>query len=459
MRNARIPIPAFGAGLLVVAGLFSISPMAAIVAIGGLVLAIPVLRWLDAWRILVLASLFASFLRTHEYGQFLSENVWLVMQFGTLLVAIPTLMLQATSSTTGPRRTVSRAIVGLAIWSCLSSLWSSSPSHSLQQGLLFLLAAAFLHTTAGHRWGDREVLHADLLTIFVAIVFVQTVGLVGGILGLDWALLYGDRFQGLLPNPNYTGILSAFGLILSLYLMGFRRHTALLTASQGVLAVTMMWSGSRGAVAALVIAALVSYMTPAGRAIRLRIAFAALISLLLVPLVAPQYVTAILTLFNHQGGGSDFSSGRFDLWSNLLGLWQDHWVLGIGYRTIETLTEAQGLAAHNLFLQFFVETGIVGGVASLYIFVIAWVRRDRIGHAGLLAGAALGVGVVEMTEASLTGFGNAIALVGWILVVTSVQNQEPDKRTSEIPNDAQPLQLSPPSDPSTLTRTTWPPAP
>ena len=111
--------------------------------------------------------------------------------------------------------------------------------------------------------------------------------------------------------------------------------------------------------------------------------------------------------------GDDPTSGRLDLWVRVLHLWADHPAFGIGYRTLELTPGTVGFAAHNVFLEILVESGLLG-LAFLLMMLVGlmwWGGRSP------LLGVVVTVLAIELTESTLFGWGGPTALTFWLVLM------------------------------------------
>lgn len=374
----------------------------------------PFFRYLDLWRAGVVVSLASSVLRTGPFAEMLSPQIWYLAQFGPLVLASLMLLLQA-PGLDGSRS--ARAAIALALLTPLSFLWSIAAERSLQNGAMFVLLVSFAALTRTRRWSQVGLFNGDLLLIFSSIVALQAVGLIAGVLGYDWALLWGARFRGLFINPNYTGILAALGVIIGGYLVASRgRATVPMIAAVLSLIPPLLLSGSRGPVLAVLLAVAALALRSGSGRLRAGLLAGGLVATIVVPLASPGLIQFALGIFTREGG---FSSGRTALWAALLSRWTESPFLGIGYASTQTLDSQRGLAAHNIYLQFLVELGILGVVGLLVLIHSLFVERARSGPVTVLGAGALTIGLIEFTEASVTGAGNSVALTAWLVVLAS----------------------------------------
>jgi O-antigen ligase len=167
-----------------------------------------------------------------------------------------------------------------------------------------------------------------------------------------------------------------------------RRSIRVLSAGVAlVLLLGVIETASRGSLVGL--AAVVAALLAVSRGIRARaticVVGAAAAGFLAVRLVAPPEVAARFALF------SDGGTGRSDLWRVATKMTLDHPLFGVGAGNFRDVAPSYAGAiqvkrpdlvfvdphvVHNTFLQFFVETGVVGGLIFA-LFVASSVRAAR----------------------------------------------------------------------------------
>lgn len=419
-------------GAIVIGASLILLPAPAAVAVALVLAAWPLWHHIDLWRIGVSVSILASVLRTGHFADALESPAWYALQFGPLLLTCTYLVLAPRK---GPQQSRSSAtMLFLAAAAALSALWSASPRHTLSEAAMLLLVLAFAALTRIRRWTNQKVVTGDLVVVFGTIVVVQLLGTLAFAAGLPWARLWGARFQGAFSNPNYTGILAALGLAIGAYLiLASKRSTFALVLAEASLLPPLILSGSRGALLGTAVA--IVYAAIASRDIRIRRMVIGTVALGGFAILAakPSTISLVTGMFSRGSSGEDVTSGRVGLWSNLIQVWRENPFIGIGYSSIQELAGQRGLAAHNLFLQFLVELGLVGLGLALLAFGSLWVRRARSGPEIALVGGLLAVIIVECTEASLTGAGNSISLTAWLVCVGATVSQ-PSVIQSSAPN-------------------------
>jgi O-antigen ligase len=266
------------------------------------------------------------------------------------------------------------------------------------------------------RWPGREVATAELvlmpLLLWLAVrAFVTTAEerrgvalalFAGGFLAAGWGLftwLQGQggevdgvrRLVGPHFSPNHTAlylvrtVFVGAGLILAVR----RRRRVWLVAATAVVFLALLLTGSRGALLLGLPAGAVIFGWLAlrrRRALRasvqaqrwlLMLLTGAIVMLFLVLAWAmPERLLNLRSVFL-----------RVDLWEATLGLWRDHWLVGVGpggffwtypaYLPLGPLVEANQVHPHNVFLEVGVTWGIVG-LVWLAGVAVALVMRGRV---------------------------------------------------------------------------------
>lgn len=375
------------------------------------------------WRACLAIAFATSILNAGMLGSAVPELVWYAAQFGPLLVAAGAIV-----ATRPPQRpALWLALLGaLVVWSALSAIWSVAPGRSIAQAALFAIAAVFLAATVLGRWNVDATRTADLVFGYV---LVQASLAAGGILLLvapSAAIGRFGLFQGVYTNPNAAAIVAAvatsLGVWLAVVLRG-RWRVAVIAALPLSIA-TLVASDSRGPIIAAALGVIIVLVFSPHRRVSLGVLAVSVAAAVTVALVAPGAFAAFL---DRSDRGYDVTSGRWEIWQRLLGVWAEHPLVGIGYRTVEVLPGSGGQTAHNVYLSVLVETGIVGAllfVALLVVVAITGFRRSRPEHRALF-GVTATVLVIELTQASLFGFGGPTALLCWLAILAFVKPSTP----------------------------------
>lgn len=184
-----------------------------------------------------------------------------------------------------------------------------------------------------------------------------------------------------LHGVRWLGTYGLVAIFLPVAIRTATPRTALTWQTAGWLAI--WWSGSRGALCAAALAALVLVALSTERQrTGARLAAAALLGAVLsVPLSMPQHQMGLARLWTSTvgGNGGNFTSGRSALWHTTLDAWLARPWTGTGPDGVLPLLSPLGSPhAHNTVLQALAEGGWIGGVPFLAAFawmLVAAVRR------------------------------------------------------------------------------------
>jgi O-antigen ligase len=181
-----------------------------------------------------------------------------------------------------------------------------------------------------------------------------------------------------------------------------------------VLLPALILSGSRGSLVSAGLAVVVLLAIPAGQKVVIAWIWGASFALTSLLLVRPSSLDFLPAFFSRVRQNSDFTSGRLDIYRQLIVQWQDSPVLGTGYRSAEVqLAHNVSAAGHNTYLSLLVELGVVGFAVFAGLLVVTFLaaKRDE-----LLIGAVVAVLAIELTESTLFGFGGPTALFSWLIL-------------------------------------------
>jgi len=252
-------------------------------------------------------------------------------------------------------------------------------------------------------------------------------------------LLLGGRIQGVVGNANLLAMVALLGLIV--FSLQFaarsvdRRRAAVWI---GVALLTLTLTGSSTVLVALVMTCVVAVLALVARRVglrgRLTLAGAVVVA---AAVGAGVVVTRTAEVFELLGRSPDLT-GRFEIWESVIGLAQQHPVVGwgwIGYwapwiKPFEGLAVRSGvtyLQAHDAYLDVFLQLGAVGALVFVCLIVTTYVRswwaaidrpqhrRDRVEPYTVLALAPLllmtALVVQSLAESRLLYEGNWLLLV------------------------------------------------
>jgi O-antigen ligase len=376
-------------------------------------------RPFDIWRGAFTLAFVVTLIRISPIGGGDQEALWLILQFGPLLVAAAAALFQSPQRHFG---LVGWALCGWAALVVLSAVWSVFPSNTLRQAGLLVLVFTFIAITVSTRWLDRRLLEGDLRFFFWLVSATAVAGFVLWLADSSGAMGFFGRYQGAFPNPNYAAITAALAVPLGawIFVTDRRRWMRLgVVIAVVLLLATLVATGSRGPLGAMFVGLVcAAWFSPYRRkAIYFAAGFV---------VVAGAVLALFSSFFFGRGGfldrtanGSDFTSGRLEIWLNLIDYWRLRPILGSGYRTVELLPNSDGFTAHNIYLSVLVELGVIGLLALVALFAILLVSglRTTLPTDRMLFGVAATILLCELTEASLFGFGGPTAPLSWSALV------------------------------------------
>lgn len=415
---ARLLMPA---SIVVLAALVYIAVNSVLLlgAVLGIAAYIVLLFKAGLWRTMVGTSLLVSVLRSGPTSTLLNENSWYVLQFGPIFLATIGLLPKKQGRIRNSDQAVILFMSLFAAAALATNFTTLAPSATLPQSILLAVMTAFLLLTYVRRWSVPAQLRGDVSMVFLLIALVQLVGLGAVLAGQAWPFDpdYG-RFRGMYSNANYAGMMSAIGIAVGIYLLRTSRHRSLILASMAFLIVAMLLSGSRGALLALAVAGLTLTLSGTERRVLIPLSVLAGVVFIFAMVIKPALLDPLDKFFLRDGASPDITSGRLQIYQQLLDLFQKSPWTGTGYRSIEEVKPgAPGLAAHNIYLSVLTETGLYGTLffAALGVSVLVASQCGRKGRPLLVV--VVTIATVELTESSIYGWGGPSALTAWILIL------------------------------------------
>ena len=407
-----------GAGaLLEVAALVQLLTITAGMLAGAVASAI----WLKLWRYAVAVSYAASIVRSGAAGNLLSTALWHVVQFGPLAIAAVPLLTRKSASMRPIDIGILACLALFAFWAFVTAFTGAFRVQTLAQSALLVLMFGFLALTLSKRWLTSDVIRQDLTLGFGLICGAQALGLIGALTHQPWATADYGRFEGLFSNANYAGAMSAIGLMIGLYFISsqLRNHISWGIAGMLTLGLTLLLSGSRGALLALVVGLIPLFRIRASRRVLL-LAGGGVVAVGIVLTVMSYLRPSLGGAFNRALQGSDITSGRLQIYSELLMRWWHMPWFGTGYRTTELLTGPHRLTGHDTYLSVLTETGIVGAAVFIVLLVLLLRAGPPLRTNRVLLGAVVTVLMVEVTESFLFGWGSPIPMFEWLTLLAFV---------------------------------------
>ncbi|MFV2101279.1 O-antigen ligase family protein [Micromonospora sp. LOL_024] len=394
-------------------------------------------RRLDGWRRLFAITITLLVAATSTQPQLAAGSFYLrYAALGLLVVLTFAASPSRPQSRSGlPAQVLIGALWAAAALATLSSMWSVSPTHTLQQAAAMLLFVALIHGLVLRRWVDRSRIAGDLGVAYVVLTVSIIVSLAAAFGGVDSAWAFDGRLQGIYANPNLTGLLCAVTLPLGWAVYRQTRRRPVLLGFVPV-AVALVLTESRTALLATVVGAVWAIARHgAGSVARLAGASAAVVGVSYLAgatalVVQAEWVGSLTQRFTDPAGG-DYSSGRTGAWHAAVQLWGDQPVVGYGYSAGPRLFELTRGAdlfgsavnyVHNSYLQWLLELGLVGAVplgAALTVCMWVVLRAPLAGvGGGLVWLVAVGL-LVQVTESAMFGLGQPYPYVFWLAVAAA----------------------------------------
>lgn len=362
----------------------------------------------------------------------------------------------------------------------MSIAWSVDRMLTAQQAIALVFLAATIHGLLTRRWQERQRIVEDFMVafwFFTAIFIASLLAYWGGLPNTSTTLTF--RLQGLFANPNTLATTCALILAIGWGLFRERRQTRYLIALLPCL-LALLLTGTQTALFAVVVAGvwLAARKGPAGAAasgVLSILGYMAASVLGSIGLIPPITILGDAVARINETSESGFTD-RTTAWSFAIEKWKDQPLEGYGYAAGPTLFERsrgvgllnfRGDAVHNSYLQWTLETGMIGFLPLAMLLVAAlWCTRrasiERM-NCGLVGAVVVGL-LVQLGESTMFGTGTAYPLLFWSAVAGAiaaacrpVDNLNPLKLSSGFPakpslNAHQPLVagarwLTPESDP------------
>lgn len=367
-------------------------------------------KW-GLWRTMVAVSIVASSLRAPVFDG-IPSGAWYVLQYGSLCLAILSIVFNEPRQMRRVDRNIIAWLVVFLFFVASSSLLSVYRLEAFVQFALLAAIFIFLIVSYIFRWDNKEQIENDVWAIFLTLVFLQAVGLMGYLLS-SWAIDpdYG-RFTGVYSNANYCGMMAAIAIPMGLGLMK-REKVFIMLVMLTILYTSLFLSGSRGSMLAGFVGAL---FVLSGSKWKTFWAFLPIMIPLLFLIYSSGFniLNEILRAVIYRSNSGDLSSGRFNLFAETFNLFLSAPLMGVGYRASELIMG--GIAGHNVYLVLLADVGIVG-FGTFLILLCFIISASKSSEQKYLMGVLLTVGVVELTESSIFGFGGPSALTAWLIAM------------------------------------------
>ena len=250
-------------------------------------------------------------------------------------------------------------------------------------------------------------------------------------------LFEGERIQGIVGNANLIAFIAVLGLMLFLIEFIVTAKSKILPAISFVLALAMaLLAQSAGMFVATMLvsfaAAIAIIAEGKAASIRRKVYAAALFLLGLIAIIAAFFHEAIFDLL----GRSPDASGRFYIWEKVFMLiqerpvegwgWIGYWIPGIEpWEGLVQINSVPMYQAHNALLDIWVQLGLAGLVAMVWLLIQSFIRLWHIAvrHTSPLYLYPLFVFLVIAAQ-SLTESRLLIEISWILLVMVSVKSRE-----------------------------------
>jgi O-antigen ligase len=301
------------------------------------------------------------------------------------------------------------AAVVFFVWVTLTLAWApvaSASSRSIKDLFYAELGFVLLLGTMLERRHVRWLLTAFVVGAALSVLYgAAKGGLSGAIGGANQVTDADGRFQAGSGDPNYLGAVLVPALMLAAGL-ALRRpplQRLALTVAAAIIAIGLAATQSRGGLLAAIATGLVALVIWRGRR--------AVIATLMVFAagVATAFFLASPSAWHRIGSGNNSGSGRTDIWQVALRVADAHPFFGVGINQFPQVSPNyvrrpgalnnvgllvdKHILVHNLYLELWAETGIVG--LALFALVVvtvlstAWRAADRFDALGDLEMATL----------------------------------------------------------------------
>jgi O-antigen ligase len=338
----------------------------------------------------------------------------------------------------------------------LSLIWSQYKPQTLLSFSVQVGATLFAYFLV-NQFGWRQLLNIFSNTVrailFSSLLFEIYAGLTGPVepifpnyegeppasayLWSQGNLFEGERIQGIVGNANLIAFIAVLGMLLFLIEFIVTAKSKLLPLASFVLALTMaLLAQSAGMIVATLlisfaaaIAIIAEGKTPK---IRRKVYVRAILILLGIALISALFHREIFDLL----GRTPDASGRFDIWQKVLTLvlekpiegwgWIGYWIPGVEpWEGLIEINSVPMYQAHNALLDVWVQLGVVGVFAMLWLLIQSFVRLWHIAvrHTSPLYLYPLFIFLVIAAQ-SLTESRLLIEISWVLLVVVSVKSRE-----------------------------------
>jgi exopolysaccharide production protein ExoQ len=349
----------------------------------------------------IVALLVATFVMLAFLGFASTRGDPTPIRLARIYVAAVSLLLALRTISLSEIRGAGLLYLGFVILYVISSLWSIAPVDALARKTIYAMPM-ILGLLLGYAIRDRRDFDRSLRLLIIpgcafALLFVLHIA--GG-------PTHG-RLRVLGTNPNQAGAFSAYMAIFCAYIALYSRAKIwriIAYATGTVLAMAVLYTGSRGAAVVTILGCLTVFLPLARRPL-------AVVVLALVLLATGWFVEQQARTEASERMTETGLTGRDTLWSTGLSEIQDSPLFGVGW--VPSADPGEGFAQsfnwHSTWIQVLVDSGLVGVTLLLGVVLVTAIyslrtRRLLAGRsdlqppfflAGALFGSALAHGLVE----------------------------------------------------------------
>jgi O-antigen ligase len=326
-------------------------------------------------------------------------------------------------------------IVLWLVFALSSALYSIAPSLTFGRAatLVLMYVAVFwaVWRYAGRNGEERVVeliLLAGLMVLGAGLLLAPLLG----------GMAFGERFSGLMENPNSVGLLTALMMPLAVErLLSRGRFRDYLLV--GVMAVGVVLSGSRGGMLATLIGT--TYVLWKARKRVFVLGLLASLAATLLVLMSPREREAEMVVDPYLRAETlATGSGRVEVWPVAIKMIKQRPLLGHGFGTEDLLFQSYGYDPesflqhtgsylHNSYLGLTAQLGLVGAVTFFFPLILFAYRRLRgsLGNAHLevthaLEGTLIAALAACFFESWIYSMGNSQAFPFWICLMLLVRS-------------------------------------
>ncbi len=325
---------------------------------------------------------------------------------------------------------IDRSLAGLIVVAFLSTLWSDSRHNTLVAAVLFAVPALVV---------IRAVVLSTLRDLRFTTRFLVAWAIGGIVAGIYGMARMGPGLDARAETPSlgYNGLGTTLAiavvLLLGLSLDGPRRRRLLYVTAFAVVAIGLVLTWSRGAWLGAILGLGTLLVVTANRRLWVGVLAAVVVLAAATPIIGPRWHWHVTRLRDVAVAEGPFS--RIAIWKVVPRIIADHPVLGTGLGTFasaygryagESPSEAPP-TAHDIFLNFAVETGVLGLAALLYFLgtgtraLVRWYKRSPPGSsqramsATVLAAVAALMGH-QLVDGTVMGVHIAVGLYALLAV-------------------------------------------